>query len=175
MKPKRNYKVREKDRCQTPPYALGPLFPYIDPSWIIWEPACGDGQLIKPLSQHCKAVISTDILDGYDFLDYQPERFDAIITNPPYSNPAKFDFIERCYELGKPFALLIPVEALGAVTAQRQFKRFGVQLLLLDKRINFKMPNTGYANGGAQFPTFWCCWKMLPEPIIFGEIDRQQT
>lgn len=172
MKPKNNRKVVRRDNCQTPPYAIGPLLPYINPEWNIWEPACGERQLSRALRAHTPRIINTDILDGTNFFEWQPRAFDAIITNPPYSNPAKFDFLARCYDLGKPFALLVPVEILGAKTAQKYFERYGVEVLLLDKRVNFKMPRTGYENGGAQFPTFWCCWKMLPEPIVFGKIIK---
>ncbi len=176
MKPKQNSKGDntksiKRDQCQTPPYALGPLLPYLNPDWLIWEPACGEGNIVNTLQSHGFSVIGSDILDGTNFLT-RTETCDAIITNPPYSNPTKFQFIARCYELGNPFALLLPVEVLGAKTAQRLFERYGVELLLFDKRINFYMPNTGYDNGGAQFPTFWCCWKILPEPIIFGKIIK---
>ena len=37
----------------------------------------------------------------------KPVQFDCIITNPPFS--LKQEFLQRCYELGKPFALLLPL------------------------------------------------------------------
>ncbi|MBN1430421.1 MAG: hypothetical protein JXB07_18775, partial [Anaerolineae bacterium] len=37
------------DDCQTPPYALDPLLPYLSHEWTIWEPARGDGQLVETL------------------------------------------------------------------------------------------------------------------------------
>jgi hypothetical protein len=93
------------------------------------------------------------------------------MTNPPYS--FKFDWLARCYELGKPFALLVPVETIGAKAAQRLMERYGAEQLLLDKRINFEMPNKGWAGSSAQFPVLWLCWRMLPQPIVYGRITRR--
>jgi hypothetical protein len=159
------------DRCQTPAYALDPLLPYLRPDWIVWESAAGKGRMVRALTSHVRQVVASDILTGQNFFDYQPLTFDAIVTNPPYS--IKFDWLERCYELGKPFALLVPVEMIGAAAAQRLMKRHGCEQLLLDKRVNFEMPIKGEDDSSAQFPTFWLCWKMLPNPILYGKITRR--
>ena len=46
-----------------------------------------------------------------DFFDCASDDvYDGVITNPPYS--LKDKFIEHCYELDKPFALLLPVTAI---------------------------------------------------------------
>lgn len=156
------------DRCNTPAYALDPLLPYIRRGWAIWEPAAGTGNLVGALGSRGYAVTGSDILDGRNFFDYQPPTFDAIVTNPPYS--IKFDWLARCYALGKPFALLVPVETIGAQAAQRLMERHGAELLLLNRRVNFEMPNKGWEGSSAQFPTCWLCWRMLPAPIIYGKL-----
>lgn len=97
--------------------------------------------------------------------------YNAIITNPPYS--VKFPWIERCYALGKPFALLVPVETIGARAGQRLMERFGAELLLLDKRVNFEMPLKGWNGSSAQFPVLWLCWQLLPAPLVYGRITRR--
>ena len=178
MKPKTNVATDPSesqgfDRCYTPPYALDPLLPYIRPKWFVWESAAGEGHLVDAIAPHVRGVLGTDLHGRYataaprDFFRWQPDRFDAIVTNPPYS--IKYLWLERCYALGRPFALLLPVETLGAAAAQRLFERYGVELLLLNKRVNFKMPNKGWG-GSAQFPVFWCCWKVLPKPIVYGKL-----
>jgi hypothetical protein len=182
MKPKLNQagdpKVSHKmDRCNTPAYAIDPLLPYIRPNWIVWESAAGTGNMYDALAHHTMAIIGTELrLDdigqgvhgGRDFFEYQPPRFDAIITNPPYS--IKFKWLERCYALGRPFALLVPVETIGAKSAQSLMEKHGAELLLLNRRVNFQMPNKGWVGSSAQFPVLWLCWKMLPAPIIYGKI-----
>jgi len=153
------------DDFQTPPYAIKPLLPYLKKEWIIWEPACGKGNLVKALEMHGFKVIGTDILQGYDFLKWKPEKFDCIVTNPPYSK--RYEFIERAYELGKPWAMLMPLTTLEG-KRQRLFEKYGIQLLLLNKRINFETPNG--KGSGAWFPVAWFCWKLLPKDIVFGKL-----
>jgi hypothetical protein len=60
---------------------------------------------------------------------------------------------------------------IGAQSAQKFMKKYGAEILLLDKRVNFKMPNKGWG-GTAQFPVLWLCHKLLPEPIMYGHIER---
>lgn len=57
----------------------------------IWEPACGDGAIVKPLLAAGYNVIATDLLDrgcgtgGIDYLTAPvPSLAKGIITNPPY-------------------------------------------------------------------------------------------
>jgi len=176
MKPKINRagSVKESknyDRCQTPAYALDPLLPYLRPDWAIWECAAGAGRLVRALTPHVRQVVASDILDGRSFFDWRPDCFDAIVTNPPYS--IKFKWLAHCYALGKPFALLVPVETIGAKGAQRLMERYGAEQLLLSPRVNFEMPNIGEKGKGAQFPVMWLCWRMLPNPIVYGRITRR--
>lgn len=159
------------DRCQTPAYALDPLLPYLRPEWTVWECAAGAGRLSRALSPHVAAVVDSDLLDGRNFFTWQPTHFDAIVTNPPYS--IKFDWLARCYALGKPFALLVPVETIGAAKAQRLMEHYGHEQLLLDKRVNFTMPIKGDAGSSAQFPVMWLCHQLLPAPFVYGRITRR--
>lgn len=156
MKPKSNYNQSRKDLCQTPPYAIDPLLTYIERYERVWEPACGEGYLADLLFEKGYTVIRSDILYGHDFLiDIPSDPWDLIVTNPPYNIKAKYGFIQRCYELGNPFALLMSLETLGAAKAQKNFKRYGMELLVLNKRVNFKMPNKGWKDSSAQFPVGW--------------------
>lgn len=178
MKPKRNQKADvqasdPRDRCETPAYALDPLLPFIPPSARVWESACGTGRIVRVLERHGCSVIGTDLLDGVSFFSYAPPTWDILITNPPYS--IKPQWIQRCYDLGKPFALLVPVETIGTGTVQRMMERHGCELLLLDKRVNFHMPNDPQGlQSSAQFPVLWFCWQMLPAPIVYGRITRRK-
>lgn len=64
----------------------------IAPSAVIWEPACGDGQMVRVLKDYFAGVIATDIVPlegsgGFEanFLNSTPKLpFTAIITNPPF-------------------------------------------------------------------------------------------
>lgn len=153
------------DHCQTPPYAVDPLLPYIPQNSMVWEPAQGDGFIVDALFDARLEVVAGDITTGQNFFEYEPAGWDLMVTNPPYS--LKYRWLERCYALGKPFALLLPVETLGAKTAQELFKEHGVQMMCFDKRVNFKMPFKGW-DGSSQFPTAWFTWGLnLPSMLTF--------
>jgi hypothetical protein len=177
MKPKTNrggdpQKSNEFDRCQTPPYALDPILASLRREWVIWEPASGEGNIAHALTGRGHSVIASDILTGRNFFEWQPDHFDCIVTNPPYS--IKYQWLERCYSLGKPFALLLPVETIGAARAQKLFERYGYEFVFLDKRVNFKMPMKGYEGNGAQFPVMWITSGLnIGRAVTFGKIVRR--
>jgi len=145
------------DDFQTPAFALDPLYPHLRPGWTIWEPACGQGLLVKALESKNYKVIGSDILTGKDFLRSNGVECDCIITNPPYS--LKEDFLIRCYALEKPFALLLPITSLEGQDRQRLFDENGVEILLFDKRINFVTPE-GMKASGSWFATAWFTWGL---------------
>jgi len=177
MKPKANRQGDLKksngfDRCQTPAYALDPLLPHLRNDWIIWEPAAGEGNIVNALKAHGHGVIGTDILEGKNFFEWVPARWNCVVTNPPYS--IKYEWLEHCYDLGKPFALLLPVETLGAATAQRLFDKHGFEIMFLNRRVNFKMPNKGYAGSAAQFPVAWFTYGLgIGSQVTFSKITAR--
>lgn len=141
------------DDFQTPPQALIPLLPYLKKDWTIWEPAQGKKNLSNELSLLGYNVIGTDILTEQDFITYLPdEGFDCIITNPPFKY--KQQFLERCYELKKPFALLLPLTTLETKKRQDLFDTYGVEVIFFDKRINFETPNQ-VEHSSSWFATAW--------------------
>lgn len=162
------------DACQTPAYALDPLLPYLG-DWVIWEPAAGEGLLVQALYDsgfRQSQVVYGDLLTGQNFFDYQPDRWDCLITNPPYS--IQFDWLKRCYELDKPFALLLKVEVLGTKQAQKLFAGFGVEVIFVSPRINFKMPNKGWDGAGAQFAVAWFTHGLhIGQQMTFVEIKAE--
>ena len=155
---------------QTPPEAIIPLLPYLNKEWDIWECASGKGNLVKALEEKGFNVYGSDIISNptCDFLTWKPyQKFDCIITNPPFSLKQKF--LERCYELNKPFALLLPLTTLETPKRQALFKRYGVQIIFFNKRINFETPS---GNGsGSWFATAWFTYKLnLPKDLNFVDI-----
>jgi len=138
----------------------------------VWEPARGEGLLVEAFFDagwNEGYVVSSDIETGQNFFEYEPGKWDVLVTNPPYS--LKYRWLAHCYELHKPFALLLPVETLGAKTAQELMKQHGFEIMLLDKRVNFKMPRKGW-EGSAPFPVLWLCHGVLPEQVMFGTLDK---
>ena len=146
----------DSDECYTPPEAIFPLLRYIDKSKIWYEATSGtSNSIVKCMQTKGFKAIESSV----DFFDYNNE-YDGIITNPPYSQKDKF--LKRCYELGKPFALLLPVSSIQGIARGKLFIKHGVQLLVLSKRIDF----TG--KGNPHFGVAWFCSGILPEQMIFS-------
>lgn len=169
---------------QTPPEALKPLYPYIKPYWRVWESACGDGNIVEALRDMGYTVTATDVKpdrgDGQvDFLDtaqcqqtlFNMEDFggkitpvavstraDCIVTNPPYSRGDMDAFIARCFEIGLPFALLVPLTALEGASKRipAYVKADPRPQIIVMGRVRFTTP-TGL-QGRDSNPTFGVCW-----------------
>ena len=155
------------DEIYTPRYALNPLIPFIKDDWKIWECAWGTGALAGHLSFEGFKVVDSRFRDFFkdDFTD-----FDCVITNPPYSK--KDEFLKRAFELGKPFAFLLPLTALEGIKRGALYKKYGIQLIIPNRRINFVMPNK---QGGAWFQTAWFTWGLnLPKELNFVELVRER-
>jgi len=154
------------DDFQTPPEALSALLPYLPRR--VWECACGEGYLVASLLVCGFDVIASDIGEGHDFLSWTPplDSFDCIVTNPPYT--LKDKFLERCYTIGKPFALLLPLTTLEG-KRQRLLEQYGVEIVLLDKRVNFITPSG--QGSGSWFATAWFTnWLGIGSQLAFGKI-----
>lgn len=170
----------KKDCFQTPPMALKPLYEFVHQTWrraVVWEPCCGEGSIVNTLNNSIHGIdcIGTDLLDGKDFLTYDADfDYDYIITNPPYSKTD--EFLDRAYSLRKPFAFLLPLTALGGVRRQDMYRKHGMEIIMLGRRINFKTP-TGKTHGGgscAQFEVAWFTHRLhIGKQIIFAQVGRK--
>lgn len=159
-------KANKANDFQTPPLALKPLLPYLKQDWTIWECANGEGNLTLELLRLGRKVIATDIQSGHDFLNWHPIDFDCIVTNPPYS--LKDQFLKRCYLLGKPFALLLPLTTLEG-KRQQWLEEYGIEIILLNKRLNFETPSG--EGSGSWFATAWFTnWLNIGAQLTFGKI-----
>lgn len=169
------------DNFQTPTIALRPLIPALkrlaaEP--IIWEPAAGRGNLAIALEAEGLLVLASDILPRdpalprleRDFLTWSPYSVgvNAIVTNPPFS--LKDEFLARCYALSLPFALLMPLSALGGKRRQNLYRQHGVEVVMMGERIDFQTPSG--KQGGAWFETCWITWGLgFGSAITFATLE----
>lgn len=159
--------IRYSDDFQTPPEALEFLYPYLPSHWKIWEPAAGQGLLVAGLREHGYEVEGSDITTGDDFL-VSERNCNMIVTNPPFS--LKLEFLERCYALGKPFALLLPLTALETEKRQRLFREHGIEIILLPRRINFVTPNK--RESSSWFATAWFTHGLnIGRQLTFSQVN----
>ena len=140
------------DELYTPTEAVMPLIRHL-PEWVktVWCPCdTEDSKIVLALRNAGYTVIATHIRDGRDFFTIrEPEGYDMIITNPPYSN--KSEFIARCMEIGRPWVLLLPLDALCGKSRYELYKQGPVGVITLAERIDF----TG--KGKNWFYNAWVC------------------
>lgn len=108
-------------------------------------------------------VISSHIDDGQDFFTYEPEEYDIIISNPPFSQKDKV--LERLDDLGKPFAVLLPINSLQG---KYRFNYMdNIQLMFFNERIGFhNQENMDIPVEGSPFASGSFCKKFLPKDLI---------
>ena len=115
-------------------------------------------------------VERSSLEDGQNFFEYEPKEYDIIISNPPFTQ--KDEVLKRLYELGKPFAILLPLNSLQGVSRYKYFKQ-GIQLLAFDKRIGFHNPeNMQEFKKGSSFATAYFCKDILPQDLIVEELKE---
>jgi hypothetical protein len=154
----KNVKTTEtRDDYQTPEEIIYPILDFIYKNKIIWEcTGTKNSNITKILKSNGFNVIETHIDEGFNFLTNKPNfNFDIIITNSPFS--LKTEFITRCYEIGKPFMLLLPVTALEGTARQKLYAQYGIKLLLFNRRVNFIRKEL---KTGCWFGSAWFCWNI---------------
>lgn len=121
-----SFKERGDDIYQTPPQAVHALLRCEKLPQIIWEPACGSGNIVKVLRDAGHKVVATDLnpcdggIGGINFLTtdlYKQIPVQAVVTNPPFKSAAKF--IERGLALAP---LVIVLLRLGFYESNRRTK-----------------------------------------------------
>lgn len=166
------YSSGKNDECYTPDYAVKPILEYIPKESIVWCPFDKeDSEFVKQISKTNKVVYS-HIDYNQDFFDYEPENWDCIVSNPPFTNKRKF--FERSLSFNKPFALIMSNTWLNDAAPKQLFKDKELQLLMFDKRMKFIM-NNGKDNNKITFSSSYYCWNFLPKQIIMKELKIKKT
>lgn len=156
------------DELYTPKNFVTPILKYI-PQGVktIWCPCDGvESEYFKVLVNAGYNVKVTHIGNGSDFLTTKVDC-DMIITNPPFS--IKDKILARCYELEKPFALLLSEKALGGQRRNKMYREKGLGVVVLDKRADF----TG--KGACWFNVhYYIHTKEMDGKICFEEVKDEQ-
>lgn len=153
----------------TPFYAVDPILKYVPKDKIIWCPFDEEwSAFYKRLKEEGYNVVRSSLKDGQDFFTYEPDKWDIIVSNPPFSNKDKV--LERLYSFEKPFAILLPLNSLHGKTRFKFFKQ-GIQLLSFDSRISFHKPDSmDSVIKGSPFATAYFCKDLLPRDLIVEEL-----
>lgn len=168
------YKRSQSDFYPTPPDVTYALLEFlkIDPGKaVIWEPACGEGHMVKQMEKMGYKVIGTDIVHGTDFLtDNPPKNFNWIITNPPFSISEQF--IRKCMEYNRPFALLLKSQYWHAKKRLAIFReKPPTYILPLTWRPDFCFGKRG--SGSPLMDVIWCVWGIdHPMNCMYIPLER---
>ena len=75
------------DEKYTPRYAVLPIIKYLSQKARVWCPFDTEhSEFVLALKEHKFKVVHSHICTGQDFFEYEPERWDVIVSNPPFSN-----------------------------------------------------------------------------------------
>ena len=161
------YSSGNNDECYTPLYGVTPILKYIPEGAIVWCPFdTFESHFVKEISKTNKVEMSHK-WTGHDFFDYEPDEWDIIVSNPPFTNKRKY--FERALSFNKPFALIMTNTWLNDSAPKQLFKDKDLQLLMFDKRMKFVSPD-GRANDKITFSSSYYCWNFLPKQIIMEKL-----
>lgn len=161
------------DEFYTPRYAVLPILKYVDKSKTIWCPFDTEQSnfVIMLREMGCNVLVSHKDTGG-DFFLSEPENYDMIISNPPYS--IKAAVFKRLFELKKPFAMLVGV--VGLFESKNRFDMFKdntFEIMYLNKRVAyFKDYDEQKPSLNPPFSSVYLCSNVLPSKIEFEEINK---
>ena len=161
----------KNDECYTERYAVLPLLEFMEPykNKVIWCPFDDEtSEFVKVFTENNFKVIYSHIKNGQDFFRYEPEHFDLIISNPPFTN--KTEIFKRAISFHKPFCLLMSLVWLNDSAPKKLFKDIGLQLLMFEERMTFK----GQGKRKINFSSAYYCREFLPEEIIIRDFKFQR-
>lgn len=156
----------EKDEYYTPKILVDAIVPYIPAGKTVWCPfdTC-NSEFVNAFKVNHK-VIHSHIWDGKDFFKYEPDTYDYIVSNPPFTR--KLEVLQRLYDLDKPFAMVLPLPMLNYQEVGSFFLDKPLQLLIVDKKVSFD-GNT------ASFNNSYFCNKILPKELMFAHLENNNS
>ena len=111
---------RENNELYSPYYIVDHIAKYLPKDKIIWCPFDEEwSAFYQRLNELGYKAVRSSLAEGQDFFEYEPERWDVIVSNPPFA--IKDKVLERLYSFNKPFAILLP---LNSLQGGKRFKLF---------------------------------------------------
>ena len=166
----------KNDEYYTPPEPVKAIQRYnIHKEAVIWCPFDTEySEFVKLLSRTNKVIFShkdQGINSGKDFFKYEPDNWDIMISNPPFTNKAHF--FERALKLGKPFALLMTVAWLNDARLFKLFLQYKkeLQFMWFTERIEFFRDGYATTDRPSFASTFICCDILPVDNVIVNLID----
>lgn len=166
--PSHQFKFNKHDECYTKPYAIEPLVKYIKAGSIVWCPFDKEhSNFVSVFRSHGFTVIHSHIETGQDFFQYNPSKYDVVISNPPYS--LREPILQRLYALQKPFAMLI--NDAGLFDSKIRFELLSTnkfEIMVFDKRIDYE--REAKLSSSVPFKSIYLCSGVLPAQFVFERV-----
>ena len=163
------YSPGSNDECLTLPYAVKPILKYLPKNKIIWCPFDRENSnFYQMLKEGGWSVVRSHIDEGQDFYTYEPDNWDIIVSNPPFTGKRKI--FERALSFEKPFALIMANTWLNDSAPKQLFKAKDLQLLMFEKRMKFE--NNGRIDNKITFSSSYFCCNLLPKQIIMADFEE---
>ena len=178
------------DECLSPRYVVEPIIPFLKAKGFknIWCPFdTKDSIYYKLLFKNfyknmgldsCVRASHKDEGDKGDFFNFEKDfidfmQLDCFVSNPPFS--LKDKVLKKLFELDKPFAMLMPITALGGKKRQEMFKKYGIEVLFLGERTGFYTRNDlTQIKEKNHFECCYICHNILPEKIMYATMNKIQ-
>lgn len=165
---------RGLDAYFSPPEAVFSLL-HIEASYLpkfIWEPAAGDGAIVRPLQAAGFRVVASDIADyglancrsGVDYLSAKPvSGVEGIVTNPPYKLAMRF--AEKALKETRYLALLLRTNFLESTARLHFFRKHEPARIWISSRRLPMMHRYGWQGPRAPSNTCfaWFVWDARSE------------
>ena len=161
------------DEVFTPFYAVEPLLEFLPKGKIIWCPFDEEWSAFYQLfTEKGFEVVLSSLHDGKDFFEYEPKNWDILVSNPPFSK--KNEVLKRAYQLGKPFALLLPVNSIQGKARYKIFKN-EIQMLCFDARVDYHTKNNmECTTKGNHFGSAYFCRNLLPAKLELRQLNKYE-
>ena len=161
------------DEVYTPYYAVEPLLEFVSKDKIIWCPFDEEwSAFYQTFKRGGYKVVRSSLVEGKDFFEYEPEQWDIMISNPPFSK--KDEVLKRAFELGKPFALLLPCNSIQGKARHQIFKN-EIQMLAFDLRVDYHtLGNMQTYTKGNHFGSAYFCRDFLPSKLELRHLEKYE-
>ena len=145
-------KDKDSDNYSTDETGWNMIQQYIPKDKKIWSPFYCDGKQKEYFRNLGHDIIHED----KDFFTYEPDDYDIIVDNPPFSKLR--DILNRLKNIDKPFILIMPSSKINAVWFQKMFKD-DLQIIIPLKKISFTNldPDIPF---NFNWGTYYYCYKM---------------
>ena len=108
--------------------------------------------------------------EGQDFFSYEPDKWDILVSNPPFSR--KNEVLKRAFSFEKPFALLMPVNSIQGKARYKIFKN-QIQMLCFDGRVDYHTrQNMKCTTKGNHFGSAYFCRDLLPTKLELRQLVK---